>query len=183
MSKGKGSQGVRIFLCGLFYQALWFALVGTGGSKWCIAVLLACSAAAVAQLYFLAKPLGKSLLFVGASTVIGIASDVLLSAMGVQALVRVYIPSPMTPVWMIGLWIVFSAFIRAGLDGFRGRYVMQFLMGFIFAPLAWFGGVRLGALEVDGMRGYVIVALVWGLLCLIIFRVSDLLQEKNEEIS
>ncbi len=68
-----------------------------------------------------------------------------------------------TTVWMVALWINFASVINGALYWLGGRLGLAAALGFVGGPLAYYGGVRLGALTLPHGSGYMLalVALEW----------------------
>lgn len=68
-----------------------------------------------------------------------------------------------TTVWMIALWVNFAIVINGALYWLAGRPVLAAALGFAGGPMAYYGGVRLGALTLPNGSGYMLalVALEW----------------------
>ncbi len=68
-----------------------------------------------------------------------------------------------TTVWMVALWINFATVINGALYWLGGRLALAAALGFVGGPMAYYGGVRLGALTLPHGSGYMLalVALEW----------------------
>ncbi|MDE2251246.1 MAG: DUF2878 family protein, partial [Gammaproteobacteria bacterium] len=74
------------------------------------------------------------------------------SALVVLGLIA-YRPAPapaslsLAPLWILALWVLFATALPISLRWLRGRWWQACLLGALAAPLAYFGGARLGALQ------------------------------------
>ena len=50
------------------------------------------------------------------------------------------------PLWLVGMWMLFGITINHSLRWLNQRYFIAAVMGFVFAPVAYLAGQRLGAL-------------------------------------
>jgi hypothetical protein len=68
-----------------------------------------------------------------------------------------------TTVWMVALWINFAIAINGALYWLSGRPWLAAAFGLVGGPMAYYGGVRLGALTLPNSDGYMLslVALEW----------------------
>lgn len=74
-------------------------------------------------------------------------------------------PITVVPVWILVLWTAFGATLNGCLRWFRQHLVWAFVFGALGGPLAWYGGVALGALSVPDPRlGYLILGAGWAVL-------------------
>jgi hypothetical protein len=49
------------------------------------------------------------------------------------------------PVWVLILWANFALIMNGCLSWLHGRYILAAVLGFMGAPLSYFGGIQLGA--------------------------------------
>ena len=70
------------------------------------------------------------------------------------------------PLWVFIIWAQFATLLRFSLNWLSGRYWLASLLGLIGGPLAYWGGVRLGAAEFEGslLLSLASLALVWGVM-------------------
>ena len=67
------------------------------------------------------------------------------------------------PFWIISMWMGFSSTLNHSLKWLDLKWISQFLLGFIFGPLSYIAGVRLGALYFNAsLYNIFILGLVWG---------------------
>jgi len=51
------------------------------------------------------------------------------------------------PLWMVTLWLLFATTLNVSLRWMRGRPVVAVIFGVVGGPLAYMGGVKLGAMQ------------------------------------
>ncbi|MGM0416620.1 MAG: DUF2878 domain-containing protein [Thermodesulfobacteriota bacterium] len=70
------------------------------------------------------------------------------------------------PLWVFVIWIQFATLLRYALHWLSGRYILAALFGAIGGPLAYWGGIRIGAASFgrDPQLALMTLALVWGLV-------------------
>ncbi len=157
------------------FQILWVALVMTAGSHWSAVVAAGTAVLVLLQLALCPVPFFLAAAFVALAGVIGLGMDTLLTAVGILTPVRVIIPFPVAPLWLIGLWIAFSGFLQVSLTYLRGRPVVQWWVGAVGGPMAYWSGARLGAVELNGPLPLAlgVLALSWGAICILFFALSS----------
>ena len=130
------------------FQGAWFAgvLLAAEGRAW-----LATAAIAVGVLVHLAvvsdRPSREGALIVGAG-ILGTLLDSLLRVSGLieyEAIPAGW-PSAIVPPWIIALWCLFATLPAHSLGWLRPRLRLAVVLGAVGGPLAFLGGVRLGAL-------------------------------------
>jgi len=103
------------------------------------------------------------LLGIGASTILGAGFDQLLVSAG-WVEYRGGTPG-ILPLWMIGLWVMFCTTLNVALRWMRQRWIVAAIFGVIGGPLAYLGGVKLGATNyIDPSYTLIAAAIGWGIL-------------------
>ncbi|MBI1379793.1 MAG: DUF2878 family protein [Planctomycetaceae bacterium] len=147
------------------FQVCWFACVlgAANGMGWLGAVAVAVFLAAHCALH--RRGTGKADLVLALSLVgVGLVSDTLLSRFGWLSFdtgSKLWL----VPLWMPALWANLGLTLRHSLSWLRGRYLLGAALGAISGPLSYWGGARLGALELhtDLVSSLVALALAWSL--------------------
>jgi len=69
------------------------------------------------------------------------------------------------PLWIIAMWIGFSATINHSGDWVKQRYLIAIFLGIIFGPLNYLAGNKMGALSLnwDLNLSVIILAIIWGI--------------------
>lgn len=130
----------------LLFQIAWFAgvLGAASGLPW-VGVL----AAALVVAWHLARasrPLPE-LALVGLAILIGTAFETLLAQSGWLRFESGQLIPGTAPVWMVALWANFATALNVSLRLLHGKVLIAALFGAIGAPVAYYGGGALGALE------------------------------------
>lgn len=156
------------------FQAGWFLCVWAGAADKAglgISVALVLLALHVAILRpFLAEC--ALLLSIG---VLGTAIDSSLIALGVFIPIH---PSSMPwlcPLWLSVLWMLFASAQMVSLRWLWGKPALALLLGGIGGPMAYFGGYRMGAVEI-GVNVYVAIlslSVVWALVTYLLSLVAE----------
>lgn len=145
----------------LLFQAGWLAgvLGAAQGYPW-----LGVGAAAVVIAWHLARARRRApeLGLLALALVIGAAFENLLVRAGWLEFDAGVLVADTAPPWMIALWALFATTLNVSLRALHGRWAMAALLGAIGAPLAYYAGGRLGAVEfVDTTAALLAVAIGW----------------------
>lgn len=147
----------------VMFQLGWFVCVlsGAHGVQW--AAVLVIGAMLAVHFAFLSEDRRVDGMTLAVAGVLGSLAD---SAVAAAGFIRFASPWPIAwlePLWMALLWLNFSTTLNASLSWLRGRYVLAALLGAVGGPLAYFGGVKLGAIEIaqNPLLAYGLVALAW----------------------
>lgn len=106
---------------------------------------------------------------------IGITVDSVQQYLGVLT----FKPSPISPLglplWIFIIWAQFATMFHYALFWLRGRYLLGALCGLFGGPLAYWGGVRLGAADfgVHVLLSLLSLALVWSLVTPLLIWLSE----------
>ena len=130
----------------VLFQLGWFACV-LGAARQASWIGLAAVAAIVAWHVANARERGRELRLLLLATAVGALFETLLVQAGWLRFDSGVWISGVAPFWMIALWANFATTLNVSLRSLRDRRVLTALLGAIGAPLAYFSGSRLGALE------------------------------------
>lgn len=103
----------------------------------------------------------RELIVALAAAVMGFVVDTALVAAGVFAPVPFLVPPPLSPPWMVVLWVNQATTLNSCLAWLRGRYVAGALFGAVGGPLAYLGGAKLGAASLPSTHGLVVLGITW----------------------
>ena len=96
------------------------------------------------------------------AALLGLFVDSALIAYGVFSPVRYWVPFPLSPIWMVFMWVNFATLINVSLKWLHGRYLLAAFFGALGGPAAYYGGAQLGATRhAMGMEDLLILAVVW----------------------
>jgi Protein of unknown function (DUF2878) len=148
----------------VLFQIGWFACVlGAAHDRPWIGVL---SVALIAA-WHLARarfPAREAILLTLAAAC-GVVFDSTLSQLGIAHFTSGVVVAGLAPLWMIALWILFATTLNVSLRWLHSRLAMAAALGFVGGALAYYSGVRLGAMTLTPPgTALAIVALGWSLL-------------------
>lgn len=148
----------------VLFQAAWFAAVlgAARGILW----LGPLSMIPVLALHLTLQEnrLGEAKLLLAAG-LLGFLFDTTFVAVGVFTPLQHLFPRPLSPPWMICLWLNFAATLNVSLAWLRGRYILSAAFGAVGGPLAYYSGARLGATEaLPTTTGMLLLAIGWGIM-------------------
>lgn len=85
------------------------------------------------------------------------------------------------PFWVVVVWAQFATLFRTALHWLSGRYLLSALLGLVSGPLAYGGGVRLGAAQFGSNLPFSLIslALVWALATPLLFWLSARLEPRE----
>lgn len=153
----------------VLYQVGWFACVlgAANGVPWIgLAVVGAVAAWHIAQ----ARDRGREIRLLLLATGIGVLFETLLVQTGWMRFHAGVWIAGVAPAWMVALWANFATTLNVSLRPLRDRLWAAALLGGVGAPLAYFAGSRLGALELtETVPALVAIGAGWLLLAPALF--------------
>jgi hypothetical protein len=157
----------------VLFQIGWFACVWSAAAHqpW-IGVLVTTG---VVLAHVLRAPLPEAeLKLVLLALGLGLLFDSLLVWQGwLQYSSGILLPN-VAPYWIVALWGLFATLLNISLRWMRGRWVIAVVFGAIGGPAAYYGGLRLGALEFANMpAGLIALAIGWAVLTPLLLALSS----------
>ncbi len=102
---------------------------------------------------------------VAAALVIGLVWETLLLAGGWIEYSTGVVWAGVAPLWIVMLWALFAITLNSSLGWLKGRLLVAAVFGAVGGPLAYWGGVRLGALVfVEPLFAVIALAVGWAVL-------------------
>ena len=155
------------------FEAAWFACilgVAHGQPGWGTAVVIAAIAWHVA---ISARP-ATELALVGLLSAIGLVAESIVVSQGHVAYPDGQPLAWVAPYWMVALWGEFAMALNVTLRWLKGRTWLAAVLGAVFGPLSFLGGVRLGGARfVDAAAALATLACMWAVLMPLVMWISD----------
>jgi hypothetical protein len=153
----------------VLFQVGWFACV-LGAARQAAWIGLAAVAAIVAWHVIRAEERGREIRLLLLAAAMGALFETLLVQTGWLRFDSGIWYAGIAPAWMIALWANFATTLNVSLRPLRSRLGIAALLGAIGAPIAYFGGSRLGALELTDLApALAAVGAGWLLLTPVLF--------------
>ena len=155
---------LRLVLNVIVFQLGWFACVlGAAHDRpWSGSAVVALLVAI--HLTTAARPAAEARL-VAVALVIGVVWETLLLACGWIEYPSGVIWAGVAPLWIVMLWALFAITLNSSLGWLKGRLLVAAVFGAVGGPLAYWGGMRLGALVfVEPLFAVIALAVGWAVL-------------------
>lgn len=136
----------RILLNVALFQAAWFACV-IAAARDHVAWGLAAVGVAVAVHLFLSPTPAAELRWLLIVAGIGLAWDSAVLRTGWIGYSSGTFSRWLAPSWIVAMWVLFATTLNVSLRWLRGRTALGALFGLVGGPLAFYGGARLGAVQ------------------------------------
>jgi hypothetical protein len=154
----------RVLINFVAYQVAWLACVlgGANGLPW---AGVAVTAVAVAIHLVLVRSPGRDAVLILAVAAIGAVWDGLLAGLGLLQYPSGMVLPWLAPVWIIALWAGLATTLHVSLRWLLGRWRLAALFGAVGGPLAFYAGMRLGAVSFpDPVAALLALAVGWSVL-------------------
>ena len=155
----------------VLYQIGWFSCVLGAAHGFPVSGALGALALVVVHLLLTDARMAEIRLLL-AACLLGVMADSLQQATGLFT----FKTDPRWPLWLpfwvFIIWAQFATLFRFALHWLAGRYLLGALFGALGGPLAYWGGIRLGAATFgeSPLLTLVILALVWALMMPLLLR-------------
>ena len=145
----------------LGFQTAWWALVAGVAHGYEIPALIYSVLLAGAHLYYTPHT-RQDIRLAAWALAMGIAIDSLFQFFSVMQFHGLSIWG-LSPFWMWMLWVLFALTINTSLAFFKSKpLVLSALAGFVFGPLSYYAGAKLGAASWEGLKfPWLPLALAW----------------------
>ena len=160
---------VIFFLNLVLFQAGWFAgvLGAARGMPW---VGVAAALAVAAWHLWRARRPGQEFKLLLLAVALGAAFETALVQLGWLRFDGGSLASGLAPVWMVALWSNFATTLNVSLRALRDRLLFAAALGGVGAPIAYYAGGRLGAVDFsDPGMALAAIAAGWAVLTPFLF--------------
>lgn len=112
----------------------------------------------------------------------GFLVDTVLIATGIFAPVHRLLPLPLSPPWLVFLWVNFATTLNICLRRLHDHPVFCALLGAIGGPAAYYAGARLGAIQLHDRIWFslAVLAVVWAIAVPVLFRISAAIPDPRD---
>jgi hypothetical protein len=165
----------------LLYQLGWAACVL--GAAWQEPRLGSFAALCLVAVHFwLASDRATQLQLAICAAALGLVVDSMQRWIGVFDFPQGSLVPWLPPIWMTILWVQFSTTLRYSMRWLGGRYILAACLGLLAAPLAFFAGEKLGAIEFPApqLLNFGILGSVWFFALPILVFTSDILAANSK---
>jgi hypothetical protein len=156
-----------------FYEVGWLCCVL--GASWGYPVTGGLLALALVGIHlWLASSRQSEILLILSSCLLGVIVDSSQQALGLFTFKTDSSWPLWLPLWVFVIWAQFATLFHYALYWLKGRYLVAALFGLIGGPLAYWGGIRLGAASFgeNPTVTIIVLALVWAAIIPTLVRLS-----------
>lgn len=164
-----------VIINAITFEIAWFAALYGGILNSLALALLPALALAIWHLFLMRTQIPSQLLLFIALILLGFVVESAFIAFGAI----IFVGSPLfgfgPPVWVLAMWFAFATLPHGCLNWFRGKWILQILLGGLTGPLSYLAGGKLGGatLHEPVLTSLVIIGIGWAIALPVIFWVAD----------
>ena len=115
------------------------------------------------HLYFIGNKWESELLVILGAGVMGFLVDTLLGLSGAMRFYRYSLSGVTSPPFMVALWLSFATSLAFSLRWLQRRYFLGGVLGLVAGPLAYYAGMKLGAVQFNDniIMAMVFIGIAW----------------------
>ena len=157
----------------LLFQLGWFACV-LGGAYNQVLIGSIIVILVITYHFYRANDAKRELFLLTIALIIGFIFESIVTAQGLAQYEHGQVFSVIAPLWMILMWPLFATTLNLSMRWLKSiTPLLASLFGAIFAPLAYYAGNKLGAVEYDNLTlSLSIIAIAWAALLPILITFS-----------
>jgi hypothetical protein len=154
------------------FQIGWFACVLGAAHDLPWAGTIIATVIVATHIFCARRPLEECKL-IAIALVIGAVWDSLLVTLGWLDFKSGFLVDGMAPHWILALWALFAITLNLSLAWLKVRLLAAAILGAVAGPLAYWGGVRLGAVSfVEPLPAAVALSIGWALFTPLLARLA-----------
>ena len=157
----------------LLFQLGWFACVLGGAYDQTLLGIMIALAVIGYHLYRAADAV-QELRLLSLALIIGIVFESVVTAQGLARYSHGQSFDTIAPLWMILMWPLFATTLNLSMHWLKTLApILLAIIGAVFAPLAYYSGNRLGAVEYDHLELSIgLIAIAWAMLLPVMVKLS-----------
>jgi len=164
---------VNVLVNAMLFNAVWIACVAGSAKQLIWPAVLSCAVLAAYQLHPKNRhPNDIKLVFL--SIVLGLIVDTIWVQFGFMDFTEKRPFSGIAPAWILFLWVGFALTVNHSLKWLTIHPLLPAVTGAIAAPITYFAGIKIGAVEYTASLSSVSIglALAWGIALTILVEVG-----------
>ena len=159
----------------LLFQIAWFAAIVGGASGWPLLGSLPALVVVAIHLFVGRNQWSREAGLIVGITVLGVIVEAGFVFLGALHYAGASADAVLPPIWIMALWFAFGTLPHGSLSRLSGRPWLQIVLGAVFGPLSYLGGVKLGAATMPllFMQSLIIISVGWALSMVLMSRLAD----------
>ncbi|MCW8900067.1 MAG: DUF2878 domain-containing protein [Gammaproteobacteria bacterium] len=156
----------------VLFQLGWFACVLSAASNQ--PMLGAIAAVIIISIHlFISKQYKEELRIIAIAMVIGLVWDSLIVSMGWITYQSGMVFSFLAPYWIVLMWALFATTLNFSMSWLKGKVLLAAIFGAVAGPLAYYAGVKLGAVEFNNvMNSLISLSIGWAIFTPLLLKIS-----------
>jgi len=164
------------------FQAGWFVMVAGVANQSEVTAILCVILIILAHL-FIVRNKTTEVLLVATSGLLGFIIESIFISQGIFSAVGEFGLNGLAPVWLVTLWMLFAITVNHSMAWLSGRYLLSSLLGFVFAPVAYFAGQKFEVLtfttQLSIYQVLLILGVVWAFITPFLIFISQVYSNRR----
>ena len=166
----------------ILFQIGWFACVLTAASSQPIFGAIISFVIIVSHI-LMSKQYKQELRIIIIAMMIGLFWDSLIVSAGWLTYQSGMVVDFMAPYWIVLMWALFATTINSSLSWMKEKLILSSVFGAIAGPLAYYAGVKLGAVEfLNEINALIALSIGWALFTPLLLKLSTKKSQQNKYI-
>ena len=159
----------------LLFQIAWFAAIVGGAQSWPLLGSAPALVVVAIHLFVNRNQWSREAVLIVGVTLLGVIVETCFVSLGALHYAATNVGAILPPIWIIALWFAFGTLPHGSLRWLSKRIWLQIILGAVFGPLSYVGGVKLGAatMPVPMMGSIMIISVGWALAMVVMFQMAD----------
>lgn len=166
----------------VLFQVGWFAAV-TGAANRMEWLAVSSIALIIIVHLLLVKHRSREIKLIVAAGLTGFIVDSLLITQGVFSPASYSAVLGPLPCWLLALWMLFAITINHSLGWLGRHYILQAVAGLVFAPMAYYAGYKMQALDIGGGSQFyvslLIIGICWMFIIPLLFKLATIINHRS----
>ena len=158
----------------LAFQICWPLTVISAAKGYPYTGVIATLIWASLHLFFLNKNKFEGAMLLLIALCIGTFCETSLLLLGTVSYPDAALTAGPAPLWIIALWVNVALTLNHCLSWINKNLLLAVVLGMIFGPLAYNGGIRLGAITFDPVTGSMVIGLMWAVAMPLLITINKL---------
>jgi hypothetical protein len=166
----------------ILFQIGWFACVLTAASNQPLVGAII-SLFIIVSHVLISKQYKQEIRIIVIAMIIGLFWDSLIVSAGWITYTSGMLSNFITPYWIVLMWALFATTLNYSLSWMKEKFLLSVVFGAIAGPLAYYAGVKLGAVEfTNEINALVALSIGWAIFTPSLLKLASYKPEKNKQL-
>lgn len=166
----------------IFFQIGWFACVLTAASNQPLVGAII-SLFIIVSHVLISKQYKQEIRIIVIAMIIGFFWDSLIVSTGLITYTSGMLSDFIAPYWIVLMWALFATTLNYSLSWMKEKLLLSIVFGAIAGPLAYYAGVKLGAVEfTNKFNALLALSIGWAIFTPLLLKLASDKSEQNKQL-